>query len=126
MKNDGFDRLRSIAANRNNSHDNKIFWKFEEMGDLIGVIVGFNKFDNPKYGIQHTVEIRLADTGEIASAFMNGYIRESMQRNDANIGDKVLIQYLGRDPNANFNKYFIQFDKFIAGANTQFYDNSAY
>lgn len=126
MKNDGFDRLRNIAANQHDGQDNKIFWKFEEMGDLIGTIVGFNQFDNPKYGTQHTVEIRLADTGEIASAFMNGYIRESMHRNDAKVGDKVLIKYLGRDPNGNFNKYFIQFDKFLADASTQFYDNSAY
>ncbi len=125
MKNDGFDNLRSIAAGQHDGNDNKIFWKFEQMGDLIGTIVGFNQFDNPKYGMQYTVEIRLADTGEIASIFMNGYIRESMQRNSAKIGDKVLIKFLGLDPNGRFNKYFIRFDKSLAEA-APFYENSPY
>lgn len=105
---DDFANLRAIASVNNK----KVFWKFNERGDLMGTIVGFGQFDNPQYGgIQYTIEVQLADTGEIASAFLNGYLRQSMDIHQADVGDKVLIQYLGREPNQRFNRYSVHIEK---------------
>lgn len=124
--NDGFDNLRKIAATERKDFNDKIFWKFDEMGDLMGTIVGFNQHNHPKYGTQHTVEVKLADTGEIASAFMSAYICESMRRNRGEIGDKVLIQFRGRDPIKNFNRFEIHFDKNDDEIDAPFYGNLPY
>jgi hypothetical protein len=124
MKNDGFDNLRAIASGQGGQNNaNKIFWKFDERGNLMGTIVDFNQLEHQKWGTQYIVEIRLADTGEIASAFMNGYIRESMRRNNAKIGDKVLIMYLGRDPVANYHLFDVRFGKSNNAMNETFHDN---
>ena len=109
--NDDFSTLRAIASQPAQNSD-KIFWKFPEHGDLMGTIVDFNQFENARYGgTQYTIEVKLADTGEIASAFMNDYLCKAMDMNHAEIGDKILIRFLGMDATGRFNRFSVHFDK---------------
>ncbi len=109
MLNENFENL--IAASQKQTEE-KIFWKFPERGDLMGTIVGFNQFDNPNCGgTQYVIEIRLPNTSEIASAFLNDYLRDAMKRNNAQVGDKVIIRFLGKLPHERFYRYAVFFEK---------------
>ena len=79
---DEFARLRAIAAGQ--EADVKK-WKYERDGNVMGTIVEFSSLKNKTYGEQQTVIVKLADTGELVSAFLScqvslGCCDQSMNR----------------------------------------------
>jgi len=68
---DEFARLRAIAAAQ--EADVKK-WKYERDGNVMGTIVDFSSMKNKTFGEQQTVVVKLADTGELVSAFLNDYL----------------------------------------------------
>ncbi len=115
--NDRFSRLKAIQSNQN-THSDSVqkprFWDFKIDGDILGTIVEFNSFINHQIGEQqqHTVVVRLADSDELVSAFLNAYLQVGMERKQAAVGDLVLIQYLGKRPGERFNRYVLEIEKF--------------
>ncbi|CAD6874768.1 hypothetical protein [Methylomonas fluvii] len=110
--NDKFARLRAIAGGNNGgSDDNVRYWNFERDGNLLGIINSFHSFEHPQYGEQHVVTVKLADTGESASAFLNGWLQEGMKRKQAEVGDAVLIRFFGKQSGERFNRYQLEIEK---------------
>ena len=87
------------------------FWRFERDGDITGIITGFYQFEHPQFGEQHTVIVRLKDTDELISAFINCYLQEGIRRQKANVGDAIMIQFLGKQPDERFNRYYLVIKK---------------
>jgi hypothetical protein len=108
---DQFVRLRAIASGQTTVSTEARFWNFEKDGNLMGTITGFNSFEHPKYGEQHTVLVRLADTNELVSAFLSGYLQEGMSRSNAQVGDLVLIRFFGKHPDERFNRFQLEIQK---------------
>jgi hypothetical protein len=116
---DKFKRLRAIQSGQTTETvPNVRFWNFEKDGNILGTICGFNSFMYPRYGEQHTVIVRLADTNELVSAFLNGYLQEGMNRNNAQVGDLILIQFFGMHPGERFNRFHLEIEKTSSQANT--------
>lgn len=114
MMHDKFSRLRDIQLNQNTHSapgQNLKFWKFEQDGDILGTIVEFNSFTHPHFGEQHTVVVRLADTNELVSAFLSGWLQEGIRRKQAAVGDLVLIQFFGKLPGDRFNRFNLEIEK---------------
>ncbi len=112
--NDKFSRLKAIQQNQDVQSiagQNLIFWDYDRDGDIIGTIVEFNSFPHPKYGMQHTVVVRLADSNELISAFLSGWLQEGMRRQQASVGDLVLIKYLGKQPGETFKRFHLVIEK---------------
>lgn len=115
---DKFARLRTIASgqttatvqdvDRNSPVRN---WNYEKDGNVMGTITGFSSFEHSQFGEQHTVIVRLADNNELISAFLNGYLQEGMRRKDAQVGDLILIQFLGKQPGERFNRFYLEIEK---------------
>lgn len=116
MMNDRFSRLKAIQLNQN-THSDSVqkprFWDFKIDGDVLGTIVEFNSFTNQQFGEQqqHTVVVRLADSNELVSAFLNPYLQEGMRRKQAAVGDLVLIQFFGKPAGERFNRYALEIEK---------------
>ena len=112
---DPFARLKAIAANQNTTTATATqtvkFWNYQQDGDIIGTIIGFNHFDHPQFGEQHTVTVQLADTNELISAFLNDWLQEGLRRKQAKVGDLILIQFLGKEPNQRFNRFYLEIEK---------------
>lgn len=108
---DPFAHLRAIAAGQPINQQMPKFWNYERDGNILGIIVGFSNVENPKYGVQHTLLVRLADTNELVSAFTNLYLQEGLRRKQANVGDLILIQYLGKDSVQGFNRFNLEIEK---------------
>lgn len=110
---DKFARLRAIANGDGNgsSDDNVRHWNFERDGDILGTIDGFHSFEHPQFGEQHTITVKLAETGECASAFLNGWLQEGMKRKQAEVGDAILIKFFGKQPGERFNRYQLEIEK---------------
>lgn|SRR5664279_2590956 len=105
---DEFARLRAIAAGQ--EADVKK-WKYERDGNVMGTIVDFSSMNHQTYGEQQTVIVKLADTGELVSAFLNGWLQEGMRLNKAKVGDRILIKFFGMRPGERFNRFHLEIEK---------------
>jgi hypothetical protein len=105
---DEFARVRAIAAGQ--EADVKK-WKYERDGNVMGTIVEFSSVKNKTYGEQQRVIVKLADTGELVSAFLNDYLLEGLHRKDAKVGDRILIKFFGMRPGECFNRYKLEIEK---------------
>jgi hypothetical protein len=105
---DEFARLRAIAAGQ--EADVKK-WKYERDGNVMGTIVDFSSMNHQTYGEQQTVIVKLADTDELVSAFLNGWLQEGMRLNKAKVGDRILIKFFGMRPGERFNRFHLEIEK---------------
>ena len=105
---DEFARLRAIAAGQEADVKN---WNYERDGNVMGTIVEFSSVKNKTYGEQQRVIVKLADTGELVSAFLNGWLQEGMRLNKAKVGDRILIKFFGMRPGECFNRYKLEIEK---------------
>ncbi len=111
---DKFARLKAIVSDQHPETATASgirFWSFERDGNILGTIAGFDQFEHPQFGEQHTVIVRLADSNELVSAFLTGWLQEGMRRQKANVGDLVLIQFLGKQPGERFNRFHLEIEK---------------
>ncbi len=110
---DKFAKLRSIQSGQStvSAQQNARFWSFEKDGDIMGTIVDFEAFQHPTFGEQHTVIVRLADSGELISAYLNGWLQEGLKRKQAAVGDLILIQFFGKQAGERFNRYHLEIEK---------------
>lgn len=93
-ENDKFAKLKAIAAGEVSAQQ-PIPWTHEVNNPLIGTIKGFAEFHHDRYGLQKTVIVEW-ENGEVVSAFMNAYVSNGMEQQNAEPGDLVLIQLLGK------------------------------
>ncbi len=100
---DKFAHLKAIAAGEV-STEQPIPWQHEVNNPLIGTIKGFGEFHHDRYGPQKTVIVE-RENGEVVSAFMNTYISNGMERSNAQPGDLVLIQLIGKGKSQDGNQY---------------------
>ena len=114
---DKFARLRTIesgqtttAQNLGNNNQARN-WSYEKDGNVMGTITGFDSFEHPQFGEQHTVTVSLANTNELVSAFLNGWLQEGMRRKRAEVGDLILIQFLGKQAGERFNRFHLDIEK---------------
>ena len=109
---DKFADLKAIESGQAtpSSAQSVKFWNYERDGNIMGTITNFEQ-KHSKYGEQHTVEVRLAESNELVSAFLNAYLQVGMERKQAAVGDLVLIQYLGKRPGERFNRYVLEIEK---------------
>ena len=105
---DEFARLRAIAAGQ--EADVKK-WKYERDGNVMGTNVDFSSMNHQTYGEQQMVIVKLADTGELVSAFLNDYLLEGLHRKDAKVGDRILIKFFGMRSGERFNRYRLEIEK---------------
>ena len=105
---DEFAKLRAIAAGQ--EADVKR-WKYERDGNVMGTIVDFSSMNHQTYGEQQMVIVKLADTGELVSAFLNGWLQEGMRLNKAKVGDRILIKFFGMRPGERFNRFHLEIEK---------------
>ncbi|MEI7997083.1 MAG: hypothetical protein WCH01_19490 [Methylococcaceae bacterium] len=105
---DEFARLRAIAAGQ--EADVKR-WKYERDGNVMGTIVDFSSMNHQTYGEQQMVIVKLADTDELVSAFLNGWLQEGMRLNKAKVGDRILIKFFGMRPGERFNRFHLEIEK---------------
>ena len=115
---DKFARLRTIESGQTTATVQDVgrnspvrYWDFKADGNILGTITGFDSFEHPQFGEQHTVIVRLADTNELVSAFLNGWLQEGMRRQNAQVGDLILIQFLGKQPGERFNRFHLEIQK---------------
>ena len=114
---DKFARLRTIESGQTTTAQNvgnnnqARNWNYEKDGNVMGTITGFNSFEHPQFGEQHTVIVRLADTNELVSAFLNGWLQEGMRRQNAQVRDLILIQFLGKQLGERFNRFNLEIEK---------------
>lgn len=110
---DKFAKLRAIQSGQTTvtNEQNAIFWSFEKDGDIMGTIVDFSSILHPTFGEQQTLIVRLADSNELVSAFMNGWLQEGLRRKQAAVGDLVLIKFLGKQTGERFNRYQLEIEK---------------
>jgi hypothetical protein len=114
---DKFARLRTLESGQTTTAQNvgnnnqARNWNYEKDGNVMGTITGFNSFEHPQFGEQHTVIVRLADTNELVSAFLNGWLQEGMRRQNAQVGDLILIQFLGKQLGERFNRFNLEIEK---------------
>ena len=80
-------------------------------GNVMGTIVEFSSLNHQTYGEQQTVIVKLADTGELVSAFLNDYLLEGLHRNKAKVGDRILIISYGMRPGERFNRYRLEIEE---------------
>ena len=110
---DKFAKLRAIESGQATASTapNVRFWTFEKDGNIMGTIVGFNSFMHPMYNEQHTVTVRLAESNELVSAFLNDWLQEGMRRKQAAVGDLILIRFFGRQAGERFNRFQLEIEK---------------
>ncbi|WP_404357058.1 hypothetical protein [Methylotuvimicrobium sp. KM1] len=100
---DKFAKLKAIAAGEVSAEQPK-HWQHEVGKPLIGTILGFSEFHHDRYGPQKTVIVKL-ENGDIVSAIMNNYVANGMVQQNAQPGDLVLIQLLGKARSPHGNEY---------------------
>ncbi|MGZ3767105.1 MAG: hypothetical protein ACXVA2_20750 [Mucilaginibacter sp.] len=110
---DKFAKLRAIESGQApaSAAQNFRFWDFERDGNIMGTIVEFYSFTHSVYGEQHTVIVRLADSDELASAILSGWLQEGMRRKQAAVGDLILIRFLGQQAGERFKRYHLEIEK---------------
>ncbi|OAI16456.1 hypothetical protein A1359_07330 [Methylomonas lenta] len=112
-ENDKFARLRAIASDEasESSTQDVRFWSFERDGDILGTIQGTSSFKHPRFNEQHTMTVRLADSNELVSIFLNDWLQEGLRRKQAEVGDSILIRFFGMQPGERFNRYQLEIEK---------------
>ena len=110
---DKFSKLRAIESGQAtpSTEQNVRFWNFERDGNIMGTIVEFNNFIHPMYGEQYTITVRLAESNELISAFLSGWVQEALSRKQAAVGDLILLQFLGRQAGERFNRFQLDIEK---------------
>jgi hypothetical protein len=109
---DPFARLKAVAADSNLQVPYARNWNFKVDGTtVLGTIEHIGQFDHPKYGEQHTVNVKLHETGELVCVFLNTYLREGLTRKNAEIGDLILLNFLGMKPGESFNRFYLEIEK---------------
>lgn len=111
MSNNIYARLKAIAAGEEMAQPS--IWKHEVNQPLIGRIKGFGNFLHDRYGKQETVIVEL-ESGELVSAILNEYLVNGMHLQQAEIGDFILIQLLGKELSNGgncFNKFNLVIQK---------------
>lgn len=110
---DKFAKLRAIDSGQATAStvQNVRFWSYEKDGNLMGTIVKFDSFTHPLYDEQHTVTVCLEKSGELVSAFLNGWLQEGIRRKQSAVGDLILIQYFGKQAGERFNRYHLEIEK---------------
>ena len=110
---DKFAKLSSIQSGQSteSAEQNAIFWHIEKDGDIMGSIVDFSSIQHSTFGEQHTLIVRLADSNELVSAFVNGWLQEGLRRKQAAVGDLVLIKFFGKQAGERFNRYQLEIEK---------------
>ncbi|WAR44595.1 hypothetical protein [Methylomonas rapida] len=101
--NDKFAKLKAIAAGEVSAQQ-PIPWQHEVNKPLIGTIKGFSEFHHDRFGPQKTVIVE-RENGEVVSAFMNAYVSNGMELQNAQPGDLVLIQLMGKAKSQHGNQY---------------------
>ncbi len=109
---DKFEDLKAIESGQAtpSSAQNVKFWSYERDGNIMGTITNFDQVHS-KYGEQRTVTVRLAESNELVSAFLNGWLQEGMRRKQAEVGDLILIQFFGMLPGERFNRFNLEIQK---------------
>jgi len=113
MNENRFARLKAIAAGENTAPSLPAIWTHDIGTPLLGIIKGFSQFEHDQYGTQDTVIVE-RESGELVSAILNNYLRNGMQIQQAEVGDLILIQLLGKERSNNgsmFNKFTLVIDK---------------
>ncbi|QSB01867.1 hypothetical protein JWZ98_02595 [Methylomonas sp. EFPC1] len=100
---DKFAHLKAIAAGEVPTQQ-PTPWQHEVNNPLIGTIKGFGEFHHERFGLQRTIIVE-RENGEVVSAFMNAYIANGMEHHNAQPGDLVLIQLLGKAKSQHGNQY---------------------
>jgi len=110
---DKFSKLRAIDSGQApvSTAPDVRFWSFERNGNLMGTIIKFDSFTHQLYGEQHTVIVRLAESNELVSAFLNSWLQEGLSRKQASVGDLILIQYFGKQAGERFIRYNFEIEK---------------
>ena len=110
---DKFSKLRAIQSGQaTTSTAPKVrFWSFERDGDIIGTIIGFNSFTHPIFGEQHTIIVRLAESDELISAILSGWVQDELSRKQAAVGDLILLQFFGKPPGERYNLFNVEIEK---------------
>ena len=103
MNEDKFARLEAIAAGEAHQ-DFPSKWTYDVKKPLIGTIKGFSSFEHNRFGKQETVIVELR-SGEMVSAILNGYLSEGMKMQRAEVDDRILIKYLGKDTSRHGNSH---------------------
>lgn len=101
------------VPNRRASESRPTFWKYEKGNDLEGKIVAFDSFQHDLYGLQNTVIVQ-HDSGKLYSAFLNPYLMTGMQLQNAEVDDKLKIQFQGKERSSSghsYNKYHLEVTK---------------
>jgi hypothetical protein len=109
---DKFAKLKAMACGEVSSQQ-PTPWQHEVNKPLIGTILGFGEFHHDRYGPQKTIIVE-RENGEVVSAFMNAYVSNGMERQNAEPGDLVLIQLLGKAQNhhgGSYNQFQCYVDK---------------
>ena len=101
--NDKFAKLKAIAAGELLTKQ-PTPWQHEVNNPLMGIILGFSEFHHERFGLQRTVIVE-RENGEVVSTFMNNYIANGMKQHNAQPGDLVLIQLLGKAKSQQGNQY---------------------
>ena len=58
----------------------------------MGTIIKFDSFTHPSFGEQHTVIVRLAESNELVSGFLNSWLQEGLSRKQA--GERFIRYHL--------------------------------
>jgi hypothetical protein len=110
---DKFAKLRAIESGQAiaSTAPNVRFWNYEKDGNIMGTIVDFNSLPHPVFGEQRTVIVSLAESDELVSAFLSGWLQEGLHRKQAAVGDLILIMFFGRQAGERFNRYYLEIEK---------------
>ena len=110
---DKFSKLRAIDLGQATASTAPAvrFWSYEKDGNLMGTIIKFDSFTHPSFGEQHTAIVRLAESNELVSAFLNSWLQEGLSRKQAAVGDLILIQYFGKQAGERFIRYNLEIEK---------------
>ena len=60
---------------------------------------------------QRTVIVSLVDSNELVSAFLNDYLKEGLRRQQAEVGDLILIMYFGKPVGERYNRFHLEIIK---------------
>ena len=58
-----------------------------------------------------TIIVSLADSNELVSAFLSGWLQEGLRRQQAAVGDLILIQFFGKQEGERFNRFHLVIQK---------------
>lgn len=103
----------TTVFSKNAAENRPSFWKYEQGNDLEGEIKSFDSFKHDRYGEQNTVIVELA-SGKEVSAILNNYLVNGMEMQNAKVGDRVKIQFQGKERSNKgnfFNRFNLEINK---------------